>query len=276
MAEPLLLSSVFPIESPAHYKLHLACWNQVKQPLDVFVSDKEEWKGWNSYRGNRDDFSREYIFSLIDFYPQENQWLFGGIYKVLSRRPENQSHSYEIELVPESLPYYGRMKLFLKRPGRAKAFNFENLYHELVVSEILPEIYSGEAFRGYESIDLLFAGLANLVRNQRLDWKTALQFTKGVYLITDLSNGKRYVGSAYGDFGLWSRWECYVNTGHGFNDGLVDLIAKLGSKHAMENFKFTLLEHFPMKTRDDLVLEREKYWKDVLLTRQGHYGYNRN
>lgn len=46
--------------------LHLACWNGEEHPLDVFVSDRSEWDGWNTWRGGRDDFHRGYVFALID------------------------------------------------------------------------------------------------------------------------------------------------------------------------------------------------------------------
>jgi len=36
-----------------------------------------------------------------------------------------------------------------------------------------------------------------------------------------------------------------------------------------------LLEYFAMKTPDDIIINTEKYWKEVLLTR-GKYGYNGN
>src|SRR6185437_3065016 len=43
-------------------------------------------------------------------------------------------------------------------------------------------------------------------------------------LIVDRGNGKMYVGSAYGDAGIWSRWTSYIKTGHGGNDQLTRLI----------------------------------------------------
>lgn len=49
------------------------------------------------------------------------------------------------------------------------------------------------------------------------NWKTALQNQKGVYLLTDKSNGKMYVGSAYGENMILGRWIAYIATGHGGN-----------------------------------------------------------
>jgi len=98
----LHLAQIYRIENPADYKLHLACWNGDVQPLDVFVRDRAEWNQWNAWRGVRDDFSREFIFALIDFYPEEDRWLFGGAYQVLSRKATNHSPSYKIKLLEES------------------------------------------------------------------------------------------------------------------------------------------------------------------------------
>jgi len=276
MSLEIKLPAIYPIADPHHYKLHLATWNEYDQPLDVFVRSRTDWDGWNRWRGSRDDFTREFIFSMIDFYPQQHHWLFGGAYRIIGRRPDAEAHSYDLELLPESEPYIGRLKLILKRPGRIKAFYLENHYHEFTVAEILPRPYTGEGFSGYDSIDLTFAMLENLIRGQRLDWKTALENIKGVYLITDPSNGKRYVGSAYGGTGVWSRWSCYVETGHGYNDELTTLIANQGTTHARNHFRFTLLEYFPMKASDEMVIGRESYWKNVLLSRFEQYGYNKN
>jgi len=271
----ILLPQILPIAHPEQFKLHLASSNGSDQPLDVFVRDRNEWDGWNRWRGTRDDFSRDYIFSLIDFYPEKDHWLFGGAYHVLSRSLVNNAPSYDIELLPDSQPLIGRLKLHLKRPSRAKAMNFENHYQSLVVVEIAPAPYSGEAFPGYEQIDVSFLMLETIFAIQRPDWKSALENVKGIYLITDKSNGMRYVGSAYGSTGIWSRWACYVQTGHGYNDELTKLITTSGKDHARQYFQFALLEYRPMKTDDTAIIQREQYWKEVLLTR-GQYGYNRN
>ena len=272
----ILLSQVLPIENPKSYKLHLACENEFSdKPLDVFVRSRTEWDGWNRWRGNRDDFSRDFVFSLIEFYPEKDRWLFGGAYRVLSREAVNKSESYKIELLESSSSLIGRLKIALKRPGRIRALNLDNHYENLVVSEILPATYTGESFLGYEKIDIPFPMLESIFAIQRPDWKAALENVKGVYLITDCHNGKRYIGSAYGDTGIWSRWSCYVETGHGYNDVLTEIMATHGIDYARKNFRFVLLEYAPMKTADYVIITREGYWKTALLTR-GQYGYNKN
>ncbi|WP_129139587.1 GIY-YIG nuclease family protein [Modicisalibacter coralii] len=252
-------------------KIHLASWNGRNHPLDVFVSDRERWKGWNEYRGHRDDFNKKFIFSLIQFYPEADTWLFGGLFRVVARYADR----YEVVLDRKYDNFVGRLKIRFKRSGRAKAVTPNRYFQEMTVSELLKEPYAGEEFPGYEDICLSFEKLETVVTQDRKDWRSALSSVKGVYLIADKSNGKKYVGSAYGITGIWSRWSCYIGNGHGHNDELTAIIKKHGKAYARKNFVFTLLEFRPMKADDQSVIDRECFWKKALLTRSDH-GYNKN
>ena len=143
------------------------------------------------------------------------------------------------------------------------------------VAEVLREPYSGGAFPGYDKVSFDFHELEPLFRREKPDWKTALSIVKGVYVVFDRSTGKKYVGSAYGTEGIWSRWASYLQNGHGWNDELVTIIGTKGIGYAKENFRFTLLEQLPMRTDDESIFNRETYWKEALLSR-GDHGYNRN
>ncbi|CAO4137256.1 hypothetical protein OFEAOIEE_LOCUS5026 [Methylorubrum extorquens] len=85
----------------------------------------------------------------------------------------------------------------------------------MLITEVLKEPYSGDPFVGFDNVSLDFNMLETVIRSERLYWKTALQNIKGVYIIVDISSGKNYVGSAYDDIGIWSRWSAYVGTGLG-------------------------------------------------------------
>lgn len=191
---PVLLQTILPISNLRDYKAHLACWNGVDQPLDVFVRDRSEWEQWNTWRSNKDDFNHRYIFSLIDFYPEPNIWLFGGIYEVLSRSPENNAHSYKVQLAQTGFDFIGRLKVHLTRPGRIRSVRLENYFSQVIVSELLKEPYSGERFCGYENIKHDFSILEGIFKSNRPDWRAALENVKGVYLIVDKHNGKSMLG----------------------------------------------------------------------------------
>jgi hypothetical protein len=267
----ILLSDIWPISAPETYKLHFARWNGENQPLEVWARDKREWQGWQEYRPARDDFNRPFIFSLIQFYHEPDTWLFGGVFRVLARHADK----YEVELSAEGEGFLGRLKLRSVYRERSTRVKLENHLPRIEVQEILREPYSGRSFLGFEEIDLAFEELETLVRNSRSDWKAALSSVKGVYLISDTVTGKRYIGSAYGDQGIWSRWCSYVASGHGGNVELRALVTDPTLDYCRKAFRFALLEARPAPTPNEVILAREAFWKRVLFTR-GEQGLNRN
>ena len=269
------ISKIIRIDEPEQYKFHAARWNGEDHPLDAYVRDKDEWLGWNTWRNEKDEFTRKYIFSLIDFYPESEMWLFGGIYEVIKRNNIPQSHSYVIKEINEYTSYVGRLKIKLQKPNRGRAFYLEHHLNNMKVSEILKVPYSGEVFPGYEKLNHDFKLLCPIFKNKNSGWMSALMNIKGIYVIMDKSNGMKYIGSAYGDSGIWSRWSNYFESGHGGNDELAKLIYKEGYNYAIENFRFSLLEYRPMKADDKVIIERENFWKEVFLSR-GKFGYNQN
>ncbi len=269
--QPILLKDIWPIEGVTDYKVHFGRYDG-RNPLDLWVGNRAVWKVWQEYYPSRNAFNREFIFSLMDFYFERDTWLFGGVFRVKGRRKER----YEVELTKYGAPFIGRLKLYSPYRHRQTRVNFENHYDNFHVREVLREPYSGQSFPGYENINLSFDELDGLIRNDRPDWKAALKNVQGIYLITDTKTNKRYVGSAYSDSGIWSRWGQYIQNGHGGNAGLRDLLKKSnGVEYCQKNFKFSLLEYHSMNAPDTIVTDREKFWKKVLLTGD-KYGYNKN
>lgn len=101
------ISAIIKIGNVHEYKLHAARWNGSDQPLDVYVRNTDEWFQWNTWRNTKDEFSRNYIFTLIDFYHETDTWLFGGIYRVISRSNVQKDHSYKIEEIKKYSPLIG-------------------------------------------------------------------------------------------------------------------------------------------------------------------------
>jgi hypothetical protein len=267
----IMLREVLPIASLHEYKVHFAKWNGNNEPLDVFTKDRQEWQGWQEYRPGRDEFNRPLIFSLAHFYHEPGTWLFGGVFRVVARRTDQ----YEVELTDIAAAFVGRLRLRSPYSSRTVRVNLESQYEDFEVVEVLSETYTGRPFPGYEDIELSFEEFETLVRNSRVDWKTPLESVSGIYLITDTLTGKRYVGSAYGQGGIWSRWHNYVETGHGGNVELRPLVPDADLSYCRANFRFALLEHRAISTLESVILTRENYWKSLLLTR-GDQGLNHN
>jgi hypothetical protein len=270
------IADVLQLEGYDNYKLHLGSYNGEDHPLDLYLEDENVWKGWNEWRNpgtNKNEWNRDYIFSLIHFYPKENAWLFAGIFKILDRPDEG---NYIIEEVEKFKKYDGRLLLNFERYQgmRGRSFLLESYIDYITVNQIFEYKYTGEVFPGYDNINHDFITLENIFKIGKSDWKTALENVKGVYLLTDKETGKSYIGSAYGDAGIWSRWSSYINTFHGWNNQMVSLVNKKGKKYIRKNFKFSILEIHGMFVSDEQIIERENYWKEKLMTRI--HGYNSN
>lgn len=270
------IQDIFTLEDLNKYKLHLGCYNGEEHPLDVYLRNEIDWKHWNEWRNPstyKNEWNRDFIFSLIQFYPKNNTWLFGGIFRVIDR-PENSD--YIIEEINTYKKYTGRLLLNFERYKgmRGRSFLLESYIDSITVNQIFEHKYVGEVFPGYDNINHDFSALENIFRMEKSDWKIALEKVKGVYLLTDKENGKSYVGSAYGDAGIWSRWAQYIETFHGGNEQLMKLVDKKGQKYIRDNFKFSILEIHGLFVSDDQIIKREKYWKDKLMTKI--HGYNSN
>ncbi len=264
-------------------KIHIAQKAGDTLPIDVYTRSFDEWQNnWNgSYHSNH-CWNRPYIFSIIELPTQPNKWLFGGIFEVLSHSKKVRNGKvrsyYKVELHPEGKGLIGRLVLNWVKDARAKGRKPETVLPNMSVSEILPEVYAGIDFPGYENINIPFATLEQLWRDVKQDWYTALANCQGVYLITDTKTGLRYVGSAYGDNGIWSRWNTYFRTGgHGNNVQLKELVGKRKNpmEYARKYLQICFLEHISNRASEQYVISRESFWKEALLTR-GEYGLNSN
>lgn len=256
-------------------KLHCAVWNGEDHPIDVLTRSWEEWVNWSRWRPARDEFNRRFIFALARDRKDPSLWLFGGVFEVVGRSNEPNSHSYEIALRDDIMgPFIKRLWVRYRLSGRTIRLNMETGVDKIEVASILQEPYAGEPFPGHDRINHSLAVLETAVTQEWNDWRGALQYMKGVYVIHDHATGKAYVGSAYGDTGIWSRLRQYVDSLHGQNVALRDLVGTQGADYARKNLHFALLELWSMRTADNEVLARENYWKDVMMTRQ--FGLNKN
>jgi hypothetical protein len=98
-------------------------------------------------------------------------------------------------------------------------------------------------------------------------WKSVLSQWRCVYYIFDTSDGKAYVGSAYGKENLYGRWVGYAASGHGDNNLL--------RQRNPRDFRFSILQRVSPDMSDPDIIRLESSWKERLHTRVP-YGLNGN
>jgi hypothetical protein len=245
-------------------KVHLACWNGREHPIDEYYAGR--FKEWQEDQG-RANFSCDYILSLIDI--GNKNWLFAGIYQVTGCQAISGGFKYSTKLLTKQENLIGRLIIYHKRSRASYIWWKDDLVFPII--EIRREKLSIGDFPGYNSVDLSYNKLKIIIDEKVPSWNGALANIKGVYLITDTTSGKHYVGKASGEVGIWQRWSSYVKNGHGGNDELKKLLKAKGTEHRI-NFKYSILEIADTHASDLYILERESYWMNVLMSRK--FGLN--
>lgn len=247
--------------------------------ISAYFNEFERYKQACAWNGKNKQLNRPFLITFAKINHKEDLWLFTGVYKVLDYK-EKQKTSEEIleisriEEVEDYHNFCGRLVVKFHKTTQTYVFKAEKIIQDLEMNQILDEEYNNEYFKGYNNVDLTFKQLKHICKRQDDSWKTALENSKGVYLIRDDKTGKMYVGSAYSKDMLWSRWNDYARNAHGGNKELKIVVENHGRQYIEEHFHFSILEHFISSVDDKTIIERESYWKEILQTRK--FGYNDN
>jgi hypothetical protein len=127
------------------------------------------------------------------------------------------------------------------------------------------------AFPGFDQVALTHAELQLVANDPRYGaWRAALGSVQGIYVISDASNGKLYVGQADGHERILGRWRDYAATGHGGNKRLVDALA--ADPGQVNHWTWSILRAFGSSEPPDAVDKAEQHFIRVLRTRE--FGYN--
>ena len=283
MSKEVYLNDLLQIKNTENYYVRLVKeWgNEISSnPLERYYKNPDDpishylWKGdiETGFKvGTR-------IIGLIRL--NQDSWLFTHVIEITEvkqrakgERPltiaEYNNFWYEYKIINDFEKYYGRLIINFHNISQ-RMIRKPELLERLVVTELLSVQLSDRDFPGYNNVTLTWNELELIIKRENREWMTALKKQKGIYLITDRSNGKQYVGSAYGSNMLWGRWSNYIYSGHGGN---VELM-RLKFDYIKENFQYSILEIADSKAADDYIISREMWWKKALL--RNKFGYNLN
>jgi hypothetical protein len=232
--------------------------------------------------------SATYVASFIG--REAGKALFVGLYEVKSSRPITREEFWQMpanielkkfgmnglteeqprssilwfDLVLTDFYAHWKGKLIVRWPGKEISWWrwAQNPKNEMPVLAILEENALDAAMPQWRLIDFTWKDLGVLPKS----WKSVLSQWRVIYYIFDISDGKGYVGSAYGKDNLFDRWSDYASHGHGGN--------RLLRQRDPHNFRFTILERLRPDMDEKDVIERENSWKERLHTRK--HGLNEN
>jgi hypothetical protein len=259
-----------------------------KTKLLRHADSREEYKGITDYKSVMKDPTvfleyqavqsnaskvgeSDYIVTFVGM--ESTKALFVGVFKVEGKELINNQHHYKLTKVEEFNDLECRIII---EWGSATTVWAQHYNNEKEIIQILPkgsQGYLGE-FPGLTSFILSYEELEVLIRNQHanMDWKAHLSAVSGVYLILDNTTGNQYIGSAYGQGGIWQRWESYVNDPTGGNILLKQLKEQRPDFH--NQLSFTLIEALPNNYLVNDVTAIEQLYKKKLGTKV--FGLNAN
>lgn len=234
----------------------------------LYASKREIFLRYQNMQGN--DVFRDCDY-IISFVGEENSTArFVGVFRIVGKSVGIAEFNYG------EISFNGNFTYTMEEVG-----GFADISEHVVVKwpntrawhqwisnpmeivEISPGVHY-QTFSDYLDIILTFPELCDIVRSNYKEWRIALSSVKGVYLITDISTGKLYVGSAYGDGGIWGRWCDYVSTaGHGGNKLLIEL-TQTDPDYAINNFRFSILMLLPKTITPQEAIQKETLFKRKL------------
>ena len=242
------------------------------------LTDKEKLSGvtdcsyWPRYGAKSNFHVGQKVFSFVR--KNNDEWLFISAATILTVPQDKRA---DVKILEEYRPLFGRlvMKFHKGNTMGRYVFNLSYLNNEEEVIEILPCIYSGEQFEGYDNVNLPYNKLKDIFEGKIMPtYYEALKKITGIYCLTDTSNGKLYIGSATGEGGVAQRWGNYLSSKHGGNVKLRKLYQQKGDKYFEKYFTYTLIEYFGLSYHPEKILKREQYWKKCFNTIE--HGYNDN
>lgn len=270
--EKIKLTDIIKIENLSNVKIRFNIMiDDNWTPIELFKNGNTDsmlrGQYWN-YSKQKSYKDGQTTIGFIKIDPNDDLWLLFHIGKITKDLNIYNGIGYEYEELNAYEKYLGRVVIRYKNTSQNMVRKAESVIDDISIEQILPDTFDNDIFPGYDNVNVSWSELKRVIKKET--WKTALYNQKGVYLITDISNGKMYVGSAYGENMILGRWQSYIKTGHGGN---VEL-KKLDFDYIKKNFRYSILEIFKASTEDKRIIERESWWKNILLTRTN--GYNAN
>ncbi len=211
---------------------------------------------------------------IISFIAERNRYAkFVGVWEVLSKHKKKiKGYAYETKAISGFEDLRARLIVRWGEGTRSWAQWLHSRGDKEIV-ELLPPNYVME-FPGYYKVMLSYAQLSSMVSHpdSNREWERMLSSVSGIYILLDRHSGLQYVGSAYGNGGIWARWRNYVRSPSGGNVRLKKLLAANPDRY--RQFQFSILRVLEPDATKDEVIEQESLEKHKLGSRV--FGLNDN
>ena len=162
--------------------------------LDLYNLYRTDKTSFLDYQNTQSKNVFKDVDYIVSFIGEENTLArFIGVFRIIGKKITEHGFKYEMSDV---LGYDDLKERVIIRWENAISWH-QWIKNEMEIVEIRPGLHY-KRFTDYFDLILTYSELEEIVENQYNDCKVVLSSIKGIYLITDVSTGKLYVGSAYG------------------------------------------------------------------------------
>ncbi len=287
MKNRILLQEILPLDELKKKGKVLLIRHSHENLREMYLNNLiEEYQSFQSQSAFRD-----FKFIICFLGSERNSAVFYGIYELNEILEGVNVPEYSKELAALN-KYEKTSKDFYLNLKKIESFDkfkdrlvidwivprgWYNTYGKVIdkeVIKILPNNYVKD-FPGLMNIRLNFEELKKIIKNpeSHSNWFNSLTRLQAIYLILDKKKGYQYIGTTYGENGLWQRWETYVKGDHtGGNKEFIKL--KNENLEFYKYFQFSILEVLSKTADQKYCTEKETNWKEKLGSRA--FGLNKN
>lgn len=201
---------------------------------------------------------------------------FLGVYEIMGRTPSEHDPNGEVldlREVPEFRFLEEKIIIDWGKSTVSWHQYYNNNKNVIRIEEGLTKADGTPVFKSYPEVVLDYNQLLLVLKDE--EWIQRLKELNCVYLIVDKSNGKKYVGSTYGQERIYGRWAKYAKSGHAGNVELEKMI-RSNPTHHEENFQWSILQTLDSFVIQPEAIRWEGLWKKKLYTLNTDFGYNKN
>ena len=163
----------FDEETAAKTKIKFNQWNGQEQPLNDYVGNPIYVNDFKLFwRSECRSFNvGETAINLVQM--DGDKWLLTTIKKVTEELGVTNGPNWKGRELPDYKDLYGRLVLRYAKSGRGTVCWYETVMNDLEVYQILPEVYGGAEFPGYDDVRLSYQQLETILRIGKKDYKAA-------------------------------------------------------------------------------------------------------
>lgn len=242
--------------------------------LDSWLETKSTRPGFWCYYGKQKNFKiGQYCLAFYKIDWGGNKYLLVGAGKITNIPAKEEWKPASYEPIERLQKFVGRLIIDVYKGNTQGRYNFnlKKYIYQAKVVEILPSEFEIRKFPGFNNLRLNYTELYKAIYVYRT-WEEVLKTRKAIYIIVDKSKdedysglGRIYVGKASSENGmLYARWKNYVDSLTGGNKELEKVKRIKGEEYIKNNFQWSVIESFDESYDDNIISEREKYWKLVL------------